>query len=200
MLHEGSSAPAGTLPLPSGDSVPHRSTAERKQRHRPSQLASRTGSGGDAEPDRHALLARTLFWQVPRAVCSPFRWTVDVMRITRVLTAATIGLLGSGCSADRIAGSSPGSVPGQQLSPVRLICPSSIPNGAPALVVVDGEVWGTVIELGDSILARLHPRQIDTIQVLRDAAAVDRFGERGRHGVIVIRTRDSDEAPPVPPG
>ncbi len=39
------------------------------------------------------------------------------------------------------------------------------------------------------ILADLDPRDIDSIEVLKDAAATGAYGSRGANGVIVIRTK-----------
>lgn len=56
------------------------------------------------------------------------------------------------------------------------------------LFVVNG------IPLGPNVtgnLAAINPRDIDTVAVLRDAAATAEYGVRGSNGVIVIRTKQS---------
>jgi TonB-dependent starch-binding outer membrane protein SusC len=56
------------------------------------------------------------------------------------------------------------------------------------LVVVNG------IALGPSAggnLSAIDPHDIETVQVLRDAAATAAYGLRGANGVIVIRTKEN---------
>jgi TonB-dependent SusC/RagA subfamily outer membrane receptor len=57
--------------------------------------------------------------------------------------------------------------------------------GAPQpLVVVDG-----VIATGSDALRSLRPEQIDTIEIVKGAAALGLWGERGANGVILITTK-----------
>src|SRR2546430_13385005 len=56
------------------------------------------------------------------------------------------------------------------------------------LVVVDG------IPLGPNAsgnLSAINPHDIESIQVLRDAATTSAYGVRGANGVILIRTKQS---------
>jgi TonB-dependent SusC/RagA subfamily outer membrane receptor len=50
-----------------------------------------------------------------------------------------------------------------------------------ALFVLDGRILNDQAEVQD-----LDPARIDNIQVLKGAAAVERFGERGANGVVLI--------------
>lgn len=57
------------------------------------------------------------------------------------------------------------------------------------LVLVDDEVH----EEPAATLERLSPEEIATVEVLKGEAARERFGERGAHGVIVVRTKAAAE-------
>lgn len=50
-------------------------------------------------------------------------------------------------------------------------------------------VNGTPLATNADNLTAINPRDIDTIEVLRDAAATAIYGLRGANGVIVIRTK-----------
>jgi TonB-dependent SusC/RagA subfamily outer membrane receptor len=60
-------------------------------------------------------------------------------------------------------------------------------EGAP-LIVVDGVIIG-----GDTkqALAEINPDDIETIEVIKGAAAVELYGERGANGVIQIFTKNA---------
>jgi len=63
---------------------------------------------------------------------------------------------------------------------------NTIMGDAEALFVVNG------IPLGPAVsgnLAAIDVHDIETVQVLRDAAATAAYGVRGANGVIVIRTK-----------
>ena len=59
----------------------------------------------------------------------------------------------------------------------------------PPLYVVNG----TPAETKDGILYDLDPDDIFEITVLRDAASTSVYGQRGAHGVVVIKTRTGGE-------
>jgi bla regulator protein BlaR1 len=51
------------------------------------------------------------------------------------------------------------------------------------LYIVDGK------EAPDNVLAILNPDYIGSIQVLKDSAAISRYGEKARNGVIIINSK-----------
>lgn len=53
------------------------------------------------------------------------------------------------------------------------------------LYVVDG----MVVQTTDGALHEVHPRDIQTITVLKDASATAIYGSRGANGVILIKTK-----------
>lgn len=52
------------------------------------------------------------------------------------------------------------------------------------LIVVDG-----VVQEGQQALTAIDPDRIATVNVLKDAAALKKYGEKGRHGVVEITTK-----------
>ena len=50
------------------------------------------------------------------------------------------------------------------------------------LVIVDGSEW-------EGSINGINPRTIDSITVLKDQSAVEKYGEKGKNGVIIITTR-----------
>ena len=52
------------------------------------------------------------------------------------------------------------------------------------LIVVDG-----VVQEGQQALTVIDPDQIATVNVLKDAAALKKYGEKGRNGVVEITTK-----------
>lgn len=65
----------------------------------------------------------------------------------------------------------------------------SAENAPPPLIVLDGVV--TDMEIGE-----FDPQEIESINVLKDKTALDKYGERGKNGVIEITSKDKD-LPPV---
>jgi hypothetical protein len=57
------------------------------------------------------------------------------------------------------------------------------PPGPPPLFLVNGT------ETDTGFLARVNPQNIESIAVLRDTAAVNKYGEKGRNGVILINLK-----------
>ena len=55
------------------------------------------------------------------------------------------------------------------------------PNGATPLYIIDGVIRGT--------LNGLNPNDIESLQVLKDAASTSIYGARGSNGVIIITTK-----------
>jgi TonB family protein len=53
------------------------------------------------------------------------------------------------------------------------------------IVVVDGEFKG----YGSDVLSTLNPRDIETISVLQDKTGIEKFGELGKNGVILVTTK-----------
>jgi iron complex outermembrane receptor protein len=69
---------------------------------------------------------------------------------------------------------------------VRLRGTTTLMGEQEALVVVNGIALDSRVA---GNLSAIHPRDINTVQVLRDAAATAAYGVRGSNGVIVIRTK-----------
>ena len=88
-------------------------------------------------------------------------------------------------------------IPGSQVS-VNIRGPSSIEGDSQPLFVVDG----VPVESGDqgdglgmqvSALSSINPRDIESIEVLKDASATAIYGSRGANGVVLIQTRRGQE-------
>ncbi len=85
--------------------------------------------------------------------------------------------------------------PGSSVS-IRVRGPSSINASNQPLYVVDGVPinTGSVSQIGfgnqsDNVLATLNPAEIESIEVLKDAASAAIYGSRGANGVILITTK-----------
>ncbi|MBP5386621.1 MAG: TonB-dependent receptor plug domain-containing protein [Prevotella sp.] len=70
------------------------------------------------------------------------------------------------------------------------------------LIVVDGNVWGTYTNKFDfssankekfAELINVNPEDIESINVLKGAAATDIWGSQGSNGVIDIKTKRAPE-------
>lgn len=61
-------------------------------------------------------------------------------------------------------------------------------NSGKALIVVDGEIKGAGYELNS-----IKASEIDNITVLKDKAAIEKYGEKGKNGVIHIITKSNKE-------
>ena len=79
-----------------------------------------------------------------------------------LITATTILLVG--CSHDAVS-------------------PQQAPSPRSPLVVVDGR------EIPIASLDELDRLAVERVEVVKGAAAVTRYGERGRHGVILVTTK-----------
>lgn len=80
---------------------------------------------------------------------------------------------------------------------------SSISSGTDPLWIVDGiPVQSSTMdksfngELNQSILAMLNPNDIESIHVLKDAAATSIYGSRGSNGVILVTTKTGEKGQP----
>lgn len=54
----------------------------------------------------------------------------------------------------------------------------------PPLIVLDGEIMPANFNMNN-----LKPENIDKIEVLKDASATAAYGDKGKNGVIVVRTK-----------
>ncbi len=61
------------------------------------------------------------------------------------------------------------------------------PSGDPILVV-DGAVVDSGVTMQQA-LARIPTDSIDSVEVLKGAAATGRYGENARHGVVIVTTK-----------
>ncbi|MBO4315541.1 MAG: TonB-dependent receptor plug domain-containing protein [Prevotella sp.] len=75
---------------------------------------------------------------------------------------------------------------------------SGVKGSSEPLIVVDGDVWeintknfdfSSVNKEEYAKLLKLDPKYIESINVLKDAAATDIWGSQGSNGVIEIKTK-----------
>lgn len=59
----------------------------------------------------------------------------------------------------------------------------SIDNGNPPLIIVDG------VEIDKKAMDQINPNTIDRMDVLKDQSAIEKYGEKGKNGVIKITTK-----------
>jgi outer membrane receptor for Fe3+-dicitrate len=80
---------------------------------------------------------------------------------------------------------------------IRLRGPADPYTGHP-LVVIDGVVYPTAPDSAGvaARLPELRPEEVDTVEVLKGAAAVARFGPAARDGVVLVRTKRTKPAAP----
>lgn len=57
------------------------------------------------------------------------------------------------------------------------------PNKPKPLFILDE------VELAGSDLGKLEPKDIETIEVIKDAKSIEKYGEKGKNGVVIITTR-----------
>lgn len=94
--------------------------------------------------------------------------------------------------AGRLAGvniTTPNGIPGT--NPTISIRTGSSPNSQPVTYVIDGVIRGS----GD--FNNLSPNEIETVTVLKDAAATAVYGSRSAGGVIVVTTRRGKSGKPT---
>ena len=89
--------------------------------------------------------------------------------------------------AGRVAGATviPGGQPGSGIS-VQLRAPASISKSTQPLIVVDGVI---LAETTDDPTADLNALDIESVEVVKGAAAASLYGSRAANGVLQIRTR-----------
>jgi len=97
--------------------------------------------------------------------------------------------------AGRVAGVQVASADGQPGSSINIIIrgANSISQDNSPLYVIDGFPR----EGGDNNNNLINPQDIESIDVLKDAAATAIYGARGANGVILITTKRGKEGPPV---
>jgi hypothetical protein len=64
-------------------------------------------------------------------------------------------------------------------------------DSVPPLYVIDG------VKMDKSALAQMNPNFIKEITVLKNKSAVELYGEEGKHGVIIITTKNKAGMPPL---
>jgi TonB-dependent SusC/RagA subfamily outer membrane receptor len=67
----------------------------------------------------------------------------------------------------------------------------SVTGGNDPLFVVDGEEMPN----GDGVLKTIDPNDIESINVLKDRSAEEKYGVKGRNGVIIINTKKANKTP-----
>lgn len=68
---------------------------------------------------------------------------------------------------------------------IRIRGSNSLTYGNDPLVIIDG--------VQDASLGSLNPNQIESMEVLKDAAALSIYGSRGANGVIIVTTKEGKE-------
>lgn len=114
----------------------------------------------------------------------------------RPLTSVTGALEGvaSGVMVNNAYGQ-PGSAP-----EIRIRGFSSVNGNNAPLYVVDGVIMGADVINGDPIgssIADLNPNDIESVSVLKDAAAAALFGNKASNGVVLITTKRASSGKPV---
>jgi len=68
---------------------------------------------------------------------------------------------------------------------IRLNCNANAAkaNIQSVLVVVDG------VEMNSDYLKQVNPNDIESVYVLKDEKALKQYGEKGRNGVIIVKTK-----------
>ncbi|WP_459188026.1 M56 family metallopeptidase [Parabacteroides sp. APC149_11_2_Y6] len=80
-----------------------------------------------------------------------------------------------------------------ETAPVKeVVVPKKIKREKPShsdepLIIVDGK------EIPNGIIADLDPNKIESISVLKDEKAIEKYGEKGKNGVIVVITKDASK-------
>ncbi len=98
--------------------------------------------------------------------------------MTRPVVCLTLALLLTACSADRLTGVAAEDAARQYQARERAL-------GDEPLFFVDGK------EVTATVAHALTPTTIETIEVVKGAAAVTVYGERASRGVILITTKAS---------
>lgn len=119
-----------------------------------------------------------------------------------IVFAPAVALAALGCAADRITAPPPTAEPSRV---VRICIDSGCPRRSshqpcpdlPPLFIVDG-VPRPELTAGSHVDPGLRPGDIDHIEILKDAAAVQRYGPAGRNGVVLIRTKTAAGTTPQP--
>ncbi len=73
----------------------------------------------------------------------------------------------------------------------RISCGSSKAKMGDPLVLVDG----VLKEM--SILNSINPQDIESIEILKDKPAIDKYGDKAKHGVILITMKCKEQNVPV---
>jgi TonB-dependent SusC/RagA subfamily outer membrane receptor len=98
-------------------------------------------------------------------------------RLYGLLAVGALTLLSGGCAPDRIVAMPDAAAPGSSRVAV---APSR--DGTP-LVIVDGH------RIAGAAMNAIDPNDIDSVEVFKGETAVATYGEAGKNGVIVIKTR-----------
>jgi TonB-linked SusC/RagA family outer membrane protein len=100
-------------------------------------------------------------------------------------------------SLEKIPSTSMGNILAGKLSGVYVSTPNGIPGTAPSITIRTGSSWndqpvtyvidGAISSLGD--FNNLSPNEIESVTVLKDAAATAVYGSRSAGGVMVVTTK-----------
>ena len=119
------------------------------------------------------------------------------VRVTSTRTGAVDSIATDSLTAGHVADVAEllqGRVPGLQVIrggsgeiSLRIRGSDSIESAGEPLLILDGApVSPQNLSL---VLRQLNPREVDTIDVLRDVASTSVYGQKGAHGVIIIRMK-----------
>jgi len=99
------------------------------------------------------------------------------MKVIRLACAAGVMLVSGGCAESLTAP--------REMSVAPAAAPAPQALGTP-LFVLDGRILNDQAEVRS-----IDPARIDNVQVLKGAAAVDRFGAAGANGVVLITLKQA---------
>jgi outer membrane receptor protein involved in Fe transport len=95
-------------------------------------------------------------------------------------TTVLLALLVSACSSERLTG------PAAQ-DAARQYQATTMAATAEPLFLVDGK------ESSSIAVRALKPESIEAVEVLKGKAAAERFGDRGRSGVVIVKTKSAEK-------
>ena len=104
---------------------------------------------------------------------------------------AALFLIGTRCAAQNTDSLTKGVIIGPNCSGLNMDSLTIKPVNVPPIFFVDGK------EVSAAEIKKLPPDQIESINVLKNASAVQLVGERGKQGLIMIVTKSSSLKKPA---
>lgn len=156
-------------------------------------LASEVMIGNNANLDINMQTSASTLEEIIVPVGYGSKRKRDITSAVSIINMADIGEAPSRGITQLIQGQAPGVVvkqkdgkPGAEFE-VRIRGIASLGAGSEPLYVIDGFAMGT------STGVNINPNDIESISVLKDAAATAIYGARGSNGVVLITTRNAKE-------